>query len=303
MVRSLFLTRGEIAVALNERQQAQLLVYQRNEITEHRIYRLLAGSVKSSANRKILSHIAEDELRHAQVWKKYTGVDVQASSLNVWWFYVISRVFGLTFGVRLMERAEERAQEAYEQLCGDIPEIDSIIAEELNHEAELIGLLDERHLQYVGSIVLGLNDALVELTGALAGLTFALRHTRLIALTGMITGIAAALSMAASEYLSTRAGQSDHAPLRAAAYTGAAYTLTVGALIAPYLILPHYALCLGVTLLTAVLIIAAFTYYIAVVRKEAFSHRFLEMAGVSIGVAGLSFALGLAVRAWLGVEV
>lgn len=290
-------------MALTESQQAQLRVYQKNEVTEYRIYHLLAGAVKSPGNRKILAHIAEDELRHAQVWKKYTGADAHASPLKVCWFYVISRVFGLTFGVRLMERAEERAQETYEQLRGDIPEIDTIIAEEHTHEAELIALLDERHLQYVGSIVLGLNDALVELTGALAGLTFALRHTRLIALTGLITGIAAALSMAASEYLSTRAGQSGHAPLRAAAYTGAAYTLTVAALIAPYLILPHYALCLGVTLLTAVLIIAAFTYYIAVVRREAFTHRFLEMAGVSLGVAGLSFALGLAVRAWLGVDV
>ena len=53
-------------------------------------------------------------------------------------------------------------------------------------------------------MVLGLNDALVEFTGALAGYTFALQNTLLVAMTGLITGVAASLSMATSEYLSTK---------------------------------------------------------------------------------------------------
>lgn len=61
------------------------------------------------------------------------------------------------------------------------------------------GLLDEERLRYTGSTVLGLNDALMELTGVLAGLTLALRDTKLIVLTGAITGIAAVLSMGVSE--------------------------------------------------------------------------------------------------------
>jgi VIT1/CCC1 family predicted Fe2+/Mn2+ transporter len=44
----------------------------------------------------------------------------------------------------------------------------------------------------------------VELTGALSGLTLAFRNTRLIAMAGLITGIAASLSMAGSEYLATK---------------------------------------------------------------------------------------------------
>ena len=65
-------------------------------------------------------------------------------------------------------------------------------------------MIREKQLDYVGSIVLGLNDALVELTGALAGLTLALQNTRLIAIAGLITAIAASFSMAASEYLSNK---------------------------------------------------------------------------------------------------
>ena len=80
--------------------------------------------------------------------------------------------------------------------------------------------------QYTGSIVLGLNDALVELTGALAGLTLALQNAQIIAVAGLISGIAASLSMAASEYLSIRADGRSHA-LYSAFYTGVAYMMTV----------------------------------------------------------------------------
>lgn len=75
--------------------------------------------------------------------------------------------------------------------------------DELKHEQKLLGMLDETVLRYLGSIVLGLNDALVELTGVLAGLTFGFQDSKMVAFSGLITGIAAAMSMAGSEYLST----------------------------------------------------------------------------------------------------
>ena len=103
-----------------------------------------------------------------------------------------------------MERGEEDAQGSYEQLREVMAEAEGIILEENQHEAALLQLLDEERLRYTGSMVLGLNDALVELTAVLAGLTLALQDTKLIALTGSITGIAAALSMGTSEYLSTK---------------------------------------------------------------------------------------------------
>ncbi len=93
--------------------------------------------------------------------------------------------------------------------------------DEQHHEEKLIEMIDEERLQYMGSVVLGLNDALVEFTGALAGFTLALNDTKLIALTGSITGIAAALSMASSEYLSTKSEKTHNKrPVKAAIYTG-----------------------------------------------------------------------------------
>jgi len=281
----------------------KLLVYQENEITEYHIYQRLAGKVESPENRRVLQEIADDELRHYKEWREYTGQDVKPVKWRVWKYYLISRIFGFTFGVKLMERGEEGAQESYEQLKDTIDEAAAIVRDENAHEDALLEMLDEERLRYTGSIVLGLSDALVELTGALAGLTLALQDTTLIALTGSITGIAAALSMGASEYLSTKTEETTKSPVRASIYTGAAYLFTVLVLILPYLVLDNYYVCLAFTLTAAVLIIAFFSYYISVAKDERFKNRFLEMAGLSLGVAGFSFLVGFLVRAFLGVDV
>lgn len=288
---------------LTERLRSRLLVFQRVELTEHHIYARLARTIKPSENRHILEKISADELHHALLWQKYTGQELKPKILVVWFYYLISRIFGFTFGVKLMEQGEEKAQGNYAELTGVIPEIERWIQDEESHEKALIGMLDEERLRYAGSVVLGLNDALVELTGALAGLTLALQNTRLIALSGLITGIAASLSMAASEYLSTRSEDTKKHPVRAAVYTGIAYIITVTLLILPYLLIQNFYVDLAISLTTAVLIIAVFNYYISVAKDEPFRKRFAEMAGLSLSVAAFSFGIGYIIRLWLGVEI
>ncbi len=279
------------------------LISQRNEITEHHIYTRLARVTRDAANRQVLERIAADELRHARYWRTHTGREVQPHWPTVWFYTAIGRLLGLTFAIKLMERGEEKAQRRYGDVRQGLADIEAIIHDEHEHENALIALLDEERLRYTGSIVLGLNDALVELTGALAGLTFALQNTRLIAMTGAITGIAAALSMAASEYLSTGAEEGEREPTKAALYTGIAYIFTVLALILPYLIFSHYVVCLAVTLGVAILIIALFNYYISVARDVPFRRRFIEMAALSLSVAVVSFGIGFLLRAAFGIEV
>jgi len=287
----------------SEKMREKLLVYQKNELNEHHVYIKLAKRAKSSENRRILEEIADDELRHYHQWQKHTQQDIKPDKLKIWKYCLISRILGFTFALKLMERGEENAQDNYEQLREMIPEAEDIIHDENEHENALLQLLDEERLRYTGSIVLGLNDALVELTGTLAGLTLALQNTELIALTGSITGIAAALSMGASEYLSTKSEQTGKNPVKAAIYTGATYLVTVLVLILPYLILENFYLCLGFTLAAAVLIIAFFNYYISVAKDVLFKKRFLEMAGLSLGVAGFSFLVGFLMRSLLGIDI
>lgn len=288
---------------LTEDVRKLILDFQQAEITEYQIYNKLADKIKSAENAAILRRIAQDELRHYREWKQYSGEDVQPQWLKVWGYYFISRIFGYTFGVKLMERGEEKAQEHYAAIAKVIPDAARIQQEEDGHEAQLISMLSEEQLEYAGSVVLGLNDALVELTGALAGLTLALQNVKLIALSGLITGIAASFSMAASEYLSTRSENTQKDPVRAAIYTGIAYITTVMLLVMPYLLFQNYISNLIITLAIAVTIIAVFNYYISVAKGESFRSRFLEMAGISLGVALLSFMIGYFIRLWLHVEI
>lgn len=288
---------------LSEDIRKKVILFQQTEITEYHIYKRLAQRIKSAENAKILGQIAEDELRHYNGWKEYTQEDVQPRWFFVWFYYIVSMAFGFTFGIKLMEQGEEAAQSNYEAVSNVIPEAAKYQNEEDQHEQQLIEMLDEERLQYAGSVVLGLNDALVELTGALAGLTLALQDVKLIALSGLITGIAASMSMAASEYLSTRSEKTNKHPVRAAIYTGIAYITTVTLLVLPYLLFKNYYLDLGIALTTAVIIIAVFNYYISVAKGESFKERFLEMAGLSLSVATFSFIIGYFIRIWLGIEV
>ena len=289
------------SVTLDKETRRLILGSQRNEITEHIVYGKLANSSKNPKNRKILEQIASDELDHYNFWKEFTEENVEPDRLKVLTYSLIARIFGLTFGIKLMEKGEEHAQVTYEKISSSVPSAKGIVEDEDEHEKQLIDLIDEERLRYVGSIVLGLNDALVELTGALAGFTFALHNTRVIAMVGLITGIAASLSMAASEYLSTKSEEGEVNPLKASVYTGFAYVLTVLFLIFPYLILSNLYLCLVITVLNAVLIIFIFTFYISIAKDISFKDRFLEMTLISLGIAALTFCIGYVIRIFLNV--
>ena len=277
---------------------------QQGELTESVIYEKIAKFAKGDENKATLRRLAEEEKGHYQIWKKYTGLEMKPEMGKVLKYTLIARILGFTFAVKLMERGEEAAQEEYSLLAEEVEESKAIHKQEEEHEAALLAMLDEERLQYVGSMVLGLNDALVELTGSLAGFAFALQNNRLIALSGLIVGISATFSMASSEFLAARSeGRSD--ALKSCSYTGIAYLLTVVALIAPYLLLPAgmYVPALLCMLGVVIAIIAGFTYYTSVAQDEPFKSRFLEMAVISISVAVVSFVVGILAKKFLGVDL
>jgi VIT1/CCC1 family predicted Fe2+/Mn2+ transporter len=276
--------------------RSAILAAQRNEITEYHVYHRLAGLAKKEHNAQVLKSIGDCEHAHYLALRDITGVDAAPNRLQVWFFYLLARFMGLTFGLKLMEKGENEASAAYGDLSVAVAGLDRISREEAEHEEQLIGIIDDEKLKYVGSIVLGLNDALVELTGALAGFTLALGEIRLIALAGLITGIAGAFSMAASEYLSIKSEGEVLHPLRAALYTGVTYLFTVLFLILPYLVLDNPTLSLGFTLVNALLVILLFTCHVSVAQDIPFRKRLSEMAAISLGVAALTFGISYFVR-------
>ncbi len=277
---------------------------QQNELTESVIYQEIAKFAKGEENKETLRRLATEEHAHYEIWKKYTGIEMKPQMGKVRKFKFFARVLGFTFAVKLMENGEEGAQKEYELLAKEVEESIAIRNQEEEHEKALLEMLDEERLQYVGSMVLGMNDALVELTGSLAGFTFALQNTKVIALSGLIMGISATFSMASSEFLAARSeGRTD--ALKSCSYTGIAYLITVALLILPYLIFDsgQYMTALFSMIAIVILIIAAFTYYISVAKSEKFRPKFLEMSLISIGVAIISFFVGILAKKFLGVEL
>ena len=280
--------------------------FQRAEATERDICLNIAQRVADGPNKVTLLKLAAEEARHYAKWKQHTGVDVKPFRSQVWFYTAVAALLGYTFAIKQMEARLNRFQNEKNTalLVEKFPEMIEINAVADAYEAEIIGNLDEKRLRYVSSIVLGLNDALVEFTGSLAGYTFAMQSNQFIAMAGLITGISASLSMASSEYLSTRAENGKNA-LNAAVYTGLSYVVTVAILLAPYLILPDqsYGIALAIMLLLVVVIIATFNYYIAIAQELSFWQRFSEMAAVSLGVAAISFSIGLLVKNLLRIEL
>lgn len=277
---------------------------QQSEITESVIYEKISKFAKGDDNKKVLLRLAKEEKNHYTIWKKYTGIEMKPQKLKIFKYKLLARIFGFTFAVKLMEKGEENSQIEYDQLASEIEESVVIKQQEEEHEKVLLEMLDEERLKYVGSMVLGLNDALVELTGSLAGFTFAMQNTKLIALSGLIIGISATFSMASSEFLSARSeGRKD--ALKSCLYTGIAYLITVVCLIAPYLILndSQYMIALGCMIGVVLLIILIFTYYTSIAQNKPFKSRFLEMALISVSVAVISFGVGIAAKKLFGIDI
>lgn len=281
-----------------------LLKSQKDEETDSLIYDFMAKKDKNPENKKILHRMAIEEREHAKMWQSFTKKQVKADYKLILWYKVLTFIMGFTFVMKIIQKGEVNASLKYADIIDEVPEAKKISEDEHKHEIELINMLDEERLQYVGAIVLGLNDALVELTGTIAGLSFALMNTRIVALSGIITGISATLSMAASNYLAERAEGNPNA-LKSSVYTGAAYLITVALLVTPYLVFPNdmWLGALITMLLTVILIILFFNYYIAVAKDLPFMKRFLEMAGISLSVAAISFVIGILVKNFLGIDV
>lgn len=276
---------------------------QRDELNEYFVYTALSKKVKDQKNSEILMRIAKEELAHANFWKKYTQTNPKVSKFKIVFYKIVGIIFGLTFSLKLMEKSEQKAQDVYKEIKNFIPEAENIIREEDAHENELINMVDEEKLEYAGAIVLGLNDALVELTGALAGLTFALQNTSIIAIVGFITGIAASFSMSASSYLSAKAEDDSKNHIKSAIYTGVAYISTVVLLVIPYLIFQSPYLALLFTVSIGILIIFIFNFYISVAKDYPFKKRFLEMVIINIVVTSITFLIGVGIRKIFNVEV
>ena len=288
---------------LNPATEKQILKAQKNEITEYFIYEKLSKTTRESNNKRILQQIASEELKHHNVCSNFTCQDVHPNRLKVWLYYLVSLLFGVTFSLKLMERAERRDHIRYSGLSETMPETIEITQDEIRHEKQLLDLIDDERLNYSADIVRGMNVAIVEITGTLAGLSFAFQNSALVVETVVIIGTIMSLSVMSTEYLAAKTGSHIASPFKSLLYAGVANLFTIFILLLPYLFFKNIYVALTVTITAAIIVIFIFAFYISVVKDLSITKRFLEMSLISLGIAALAFGIGLLARLILHIEV
>jgi len=285
-------------------------VFARNEYRDYIVYKALAEKERIPEFKKILEDLTAQEWADYQFWLKFSKQkSFFINPLTVWKFILMRKILGLTFIAKFLEAGERETIDAYNEFLKTVePElaaqIKKIVEHEEEHEDKFIRQIKEEKVEFIGSIVLGLNDGLIELTGALVGFSFALNNPKIVAMSGLITGIAASFSMAASSFMQARYEPGKN-PKKAAFYTGLTYILVVLILTAPFLIFTDIFIALILLAVSIFLIIGAASYYTSVLFNRKFLRQISEMAILSIGVAILTFAIGLIFRLafGLGAEV
>lgn len=150
--------------------------------------------------------------------------------------------------------------------------------------------------------MLGMHDALVELSGIIAGLTLTIADRHVIILSASIAAAAASLSMAAANYQAERTNNNPNA-YRAAIYTGITYVGTSAALVFPFTVIPNRFWALGVMGGLAIMIIFVFNVAIGILEHRPFIKRFIEMLLICVGVSVASFAIGMMAKYFIGVQI
>src|SRR3989344_5399772 len=281
--------------------------FARHQYRDYVVYKALAKSEPDAGFRDALEAIVRFEQEDYLFWRglskeKHYGVN----KLEILFFKIVRKVFGLVFTVKLLKQRAKNLAEAYATYSARIADtelrrrMERLLEHESHHERQLLAQLTEGRVSVISNIVLGTNDGLVELAGAPTGFSFALQDHRLIAGAGFITGIAASMSMASSAYMQARYDTGKD-PKRAGLYTGAAYLIVVLMLTTPFLFFSEVYLSLGIMFCAVFLIVNGMSLYGAVILERNFFRQAGELFIASIGVGVVAFIVGTLFRLFSGV--
>jgi VIT1/CCC1 family predicted Fe2+/Mn2+ transporter len=287
---------------------ARFGVYARNELFDSLLYEALSKHERNPRNKEILEELSRQEYMHYEFWSKFAGkIELEPRELfKLKFFLLLSRVLGRTFIIKFLERHETRAVEVYSQILGKEPLTEEdrrtlarVIEDEKFHEGALSSQIDEFAVRHLGSIALGMSDAIIELSGVHAGFLGYTSSSLYTGISGLIVGISASLSMAAAAYLQAKQ-ERGKSPGKSAAVTGLMYMATVVLLTSPFFAGLPLLTALSISVALALVVLAGFTFYSTTILGSSFAREFLENSGVILLVVLVGYLFGTAVERILG---
>jgi len=278
------------------------------EYADQALYQALSRRERNPKFKKALENIARGEGTHYDFWKTYApNVKVSSNTLRIYFILLIRLTLGLTFTLKFMERHEAKLHKLYRKIAEMIPledknRFDAMVESEENQEAVLIGEIQENRVKYMSFIVLGLADAVVEISGIHAGSLGIYGRTKLAGLAGIIAGMAASVAMASAAFAQAKQGFQGSAKW-SAIYTGVSYMITAIFLALPYFLTESMVGALGTSLVIGVVLVAMMTYYDTVISARPFKRQFGEIAIIILAASFALFVIGTLVGQYLGIRI
>lgn len=280
-----------------------------DEYLDFTLYDRLSKRVRDNSSfADALGQLSATERRHFEFWRRYLpGEEPKFSRAKLFLVLFFYRVFGITFAVRYLERHESRTINEYKSVEplvpeGDRADFDSMIRDEEEHEREFSRRVESSSVRYISFVVLGLADALVEISGIHAGSLGIYNVTEIAGLAGIIAGGAASLAMASAAFAQAKQGFQGSARL-SAIYTGVSYFVTAAFLAAPYFLTKSMVSALGISLTLAVIILALATYYSSVISGKPFPREFAEILLILFGATIALYLFGAFIRIETNIAV
>ena len=279
-----------------------------DEYADRSVYLALSRREKNPEFKRALENIASGEQSHYEFWKTYApDVKVSAKKLRTYVIVLIRILLGLTFTLKLLERHEGKLHIRYRKIAESIPPADkhrfqAMMDSEEGQEDLLIGKIQENRVKYMSFIVLGLADAVVEISGIHAGSLGIYGLTELAGLAGVIAGMAASIAMGTAAYAQAKQGFQGSAKW-SAIYTGVSYMITAVLLALPYFLTKNMAGALVTSLVIGVVLVATMTFYDTVISARPFKRQFGEIAGIILAASIALFIIGTIVGQYLGVRI
>jgi len=281
-----------------------------DEYTDYMVYKRLSESsrTKDPKFKEILTTLSSTEFKHYQFWKKYSpDTKVSVSTWTVYLTLFLRLIFGTTFAIKYLEKHESAVIKRYKSVKSSIPEadqreFDEMVRDEEEHENTFMDQMQGRYLKYISFIILGLADAIVEISGIHAGSLGIYHSTEITGLAGIVAGAAASIAMASAAYAQAKQGFQGSATI-SALFTGVSYFINAIILAAPYFVTGSQIVAISTSVVLAVFIIAFISYYNSVVSQSHFLRDFGELAGIMLGASAALFLFGLLIRSVFGITI
>lgn len=202
--------------------------FYQDEIKDHDTYNALAERERNPELRAVLKRIAGIELTHSKFWhglleRRSAAVpQARVGGMRLAVLRALQRFISSAFLVSALELGESGAFQKYLQCLrhADLSErerdqLRAIVLDEIEHEMTFRRESSKLGMSNVRDYVLGMNDGLVEILGVVTGLSAVYAGNPLVVgLSGVVVGVAGAMSMGIGAFVSVRSQRQVNQALR-----------------------------------------------------------------------------------------